>query len=347
MINIDHIVNGRTTAESRWARFGPYYAMFPVDFAFNVVQKYSSKGDRILDPFAGRGSSIFAGAVLNRHALGVEINPVGWLYGTVKLNPASEGSVLERLGEIYSKRHYYSRQAENMPEFYSYCFCPDVLRFLLSARRHLDWQYDKTDATLMAMILIHLHGKLGEGLSNQMRMTKSLGMTYAINWWKEHDLVVPPVIDSLAFFTKKIAWRYAKGLPSISPNGSIIFGDSTSKLAEVIKEVKESKKRYSLLFTSPPYCSITNYHADQWLRLWMLGDPAIPVAYDEKHKGRFINKDDYRNLLDTVFSLSSSVLKRDAVIYVRTDAREFTLNTTLEVLKSCFPKHRIRKIKNL
>ena len=53
MIKTENIVKGFKTAESRWARFGPYYAMFPLDFAFEVVERYSQKGDFIIDPFAG------------------------------------------------------------------------------------------------------------------------------------------------------------------------------------------------------------------------------------------------------------------------------------------------------
>lgn len=49
MIKIDDIVKGQQTAESRWAKFGPYYAMFPIDFAFKVVKQYSRKGDYIID----------------------------------------------------------------------------------------------------------------------------------------------------------------------------------------------------------------------------------------------------------------------------------------------------------
>src|SRR5438045_7184443 len=85
------------TAIGRWAALGPYYAMFPIPFAFNVIQSYSEPGDAVLDPFAGRASSIYAAAVLNREAYGVELNPVGWLYGRVKLRPASRESVTKRI----------------------------------------------------------------------------------------------------------------------------------------------------------------------------------------------------------------------------------------------------------
>ena len=43
MIAKEKILKGFETAEARWARFGPYYAMFPLDFAFDVVEKYQDK----------------------------------------------------------------------------------------------------------------------------------------------------------------------------------------------------------------------------------------------------------------------------------------------------------------
>lgn len=342
--NIDEIVKGRKTAESRWAKFGPYYAMFPIDFAFDVVKKYSKKGDFILDPFAGRCSSIFAGGVLERHSLGIEINPVGWLYGTTKLNPANKEEVLVRLSEIYKKRNYYNKKLNSMPEFYRICYCDEVLKFLLSARNNLKWKSNNVDATLMSIILVYLHGKIGEGLSNQMRMTKSMGMNYSIKWWKENDLNIPPEINPLEFIQKKINWRYDKGVPKIF-DSQVIYGDSSNELSQIVNRSSATNVKFSLLFTSPPYCSITDYHTDQWLRLWLLGSNETPTLNKHKHKGRFNSKIDYYELLDNVFGQCSKIMEDKSTIYVRTDCRDFTFNTTLDVLKKHFPNHKI-KIKN-
>jgi len=180
MIAVEQILKGHKTAESRWARFGPYYAMFPVDFAFDVVERYSKEGDYIIDPFAGRCSSIYAGGVLGRQSLGIEINPVGWLFGTVKLQPADKEDVIDRLLEIYGKRNEFTEKILQMPEFFRICYCDEVLKFLLCARENLNWENNNVDATLMSILLIFLHAKLGEGLSNQMRMTKSMGMNYSV-----------------------------------------------------------------------------------------------------------------------------------------------------------------------
>lgn len=338
MINVKEIVKGFKTPESRWARFGPYYAMFPLDFAFEVVEKYSKPGDFIIDPFAGRCSSIYAGGILGRHSLGIEINTVGWLYGTVKLNPSKKEKVVDRLLEIYSKRNYYKQAIEQMPLFYRMCYCDEVLKFLLAARKHLGWKNNSVDATLMSFLLVYLHGKLGEGLSNQMKMTKSMGINYSVNWWKKQKLTKPPEINPVDFIMKKLDWRYEKGTPSVF-DSQVVFGDSTIELEKIVKKAQETDIRFSLLFTSPPYCSVTNYYADQWLRLWLLGGPEIPKSNREKHKGRFISKEDYYRLLDAVFGNCAAIMDKKSTIYVRTDRREFTFNTTIEILERHFPKH--------
>jgi DNA methylase len=334
-------INGNSNAITRWATFGPYYAMFPIDFAFDVVEKYSNVGDFILDPFAGRCSSVYAGGVLGRKSLGIEINPLGWLYGVTKLSPAPKEDVVNRLIDVFNMRLYYKKNAELMPEFYHLCFCDEVLTFLLAARENLNWRTDSIDATLMSVLLVYLHGKLGEGMSNQMRQTKAMGYNYSINWWKEKNMSVPPKVDPLSFIIQKINWRYAKGVPELSGESMVIFGDATLELPQMVNRAKKNEIEFSLLFTSPPYWSIVDYHADQWLRLWLLGEDEKPKVNPEKHKGRFNSKTDYINLLKNVFQSSAEVMKRESTIFVRTDAREFTYSVTLEILKECFSRHKV------
>ncbi len=133
-------------------------------------------------------------------------------------------------------------------------------------------------------------------------------------------------------------WRYEKGVPSVF-DSRIVFGDSVIELKKIVKKAQAVGINFSLLFTSPPYYSITDYYADQWLRLWLLGGPEIPKATQEKHKGRFDNKDDYYQLLDSVFGNCSALMAKKSTVYVRTDRREFTFESTLEILRKYFSKH--------
>lgn len=324
------------TALGRWMGVGPYYAMFPMEFAFDVVRNYSKPNDWILDPFAGRASSVYAAAALGRHGVGIEINPVGWLYGQVKLNPPTEADVMRRAEEINEEaKNLLSSVIEQEPEFFHWCYSPDVLRYLLVARERLNWQASSVDATLVVIILIYLHGKLGQSLSNQMRQSKAMHPDYSIEWWKEKNLK-PPQIDPFVFLKRRIQWRYEKGVPNYKKS-RVIWGDSTTELKN--PENKLDKHKFSLLLTSPPYFDVTNYHYDQWIRLWMLGGENRPTwigkgQWEKKFSGALA----YKELLEGVFQDCTEYLTNDAVIYVRTDAREFTLQTTMDVLLKVFPK---------
>ena len=327
------------TAAARWAGVGPYYAMFPSEFANGVVLRHTSPGDLVIDPFAGRGTTVFSAAVNRRRGLGVEINPVGWIYCEAKLRPAAKHLVTARLTDISAGSWRYKRAATALPEFFRWCYDPEVLRFLLAARSELDWRHRAVDRTAMAFILINLHGKRDDSLSNQMRQTKSMSAPYAIQWWRKRGLR-PPKVDPLQFLSARIEWRYAKGRPE-EIDGCVYLGDSIRVLPQLQSTLLNEKAR--LLLTSPPYYGITNYHYDQWLRLWMLGGPPNSHRVQGRHRGKFEDKEKYRRLLTDVFERTKALLHNDAVIYVRTDRRKLTLDTTVSVLKETFPQHRLRR----
>lgn len=329
------------SAASRWAGVGPYYAMFPVSFATTAVRKYTKPGDCVFDPFAGRGTSLFAAAAEGRMGLGIEINPVGWVYGKAKLQTAEFKDVKERIQWLGKMAPRYHREANALPEFFVHCFCPEVRKFLLAARQLLDWRHKKTDWTTMALLMIDLHGKRESALSNQMRQTKSMSPQYAIRWWKEHGFK-PPEREPVEFMLKKAKWRYAKG--RLDSNASHVYlGDSQFVLNRL--GTLSQKMCSKLLLTSPPYYGITNYFYDQWLRLWLLGGTNYPLSPADGCKRKFQNKEHYVTLLRLVFKRSRALLKRNAVVYVRTDARVFTREATIEALERAFPDKKIRSEK--
>jgi hypothetical protein len=313
--------------------------MFPASFADRVVARYSAPGDAVLDPFAGRGTALFSAAVQERCGLGIEINPVGWVYAQAKLHAAEQSDVQERLKEIARSSWRFRDAADRLPRFFSHCFSKPVREFLLSARAQLNWRRCKVDWTTAALLLVNLHGKRDASLSNQMRQTKSMSPQYAIEWWRTKNLR-PPKVDPVEFMEKRLAWRYAHGRPKLR-GSRVLLGDSTRRLPTL---AQPDEVRVRLLFTSPPYCAVTNYHYDQWIRLWMLGGPAEPSCAGAPSRGRFWNSGTYEQLLRSVFSKASELLAEDATIYVRTDKREVTYAITRRVLSEVFPEKRMRAV---
>jgi hypothetical protein len=328
------------TAAKRWAGIGPYYAMFPVPFADSVVEHFTDPGDLVLDPFAGRGTAVFAAASKDRRGVGIEINPVGWVYAQAKLRPASEEAVLGRLDQLQAISPRFEEEAASLPEFFSLCYSRYVLRFLLAVRDCLDWRRSSIDRTVMALLLVYLHGKRGSALSNQLRQTKAMSPEYAVNWWRERGLK-PPCLDPVEFMKPRVKWRYAKGIMCCT-SSQMYLGDSTKVLGSLSYRSPAAVK---LLFTSPPYIGVTNYHYDQWLRLWLLGGQPnalrIPKEAAGPYRGKFEDRSHYKKFLQRVFIKSKALLRSDAVVYVRSDSRKTTYEITLSILKEVFPEHKL------
>ena len=319
-----------SSTEGRWAGFGPYYAMFPVSFAKEVISNYSKPGDTVVDPFCGRGTTNYVSKILKRHSFGCDLNPVGWVYSKAKTDPCQRvGRLKNRVEEIWILARETDFEPKN--EFQSWAWCPEVLGFLNSARRTLDWKHSKVDWTLASIILVYLHAKLGGGLSNQMRQSKSMAPDYSIAWWKCRSMN-PPAIDPVKFLKSRIDWRYQKGLIK-SDNTTII------RLGDARKVIPKSRSlNASLLLTSPPYMGVTDYQYDNWIRLWVLGGYSWPIYNAEQ---KYQNKSKYEQMIKDVFRLCRKNMKDDATVVVRTDRRKFTLETTVYVLNSLWPDHNL------
>lgn len=323
----------RSSAEGRWSGFGPYYAMFPVEFARSVVANYCPPGGRILDPFCGRGTVPFVGLATGRESAGCDINPVAWIYAKVKTDThPDKDAVIRRSIEIGEGILDCDRVPEN--EFQEWAWCPDVLSYLNAARRLLDWRDSSIDRTLMGFLLVHLHAKLGNGISNQMRQSKAMSPAYSVNWWKKHNML-PPQIDILEYIKRRVEWRYHKGIVATTADKPTLYLEDVRTAFQKLPEDFDA----DLVFTSPPYCGVTNYRYDNWIRLWLLGEG--PALANGDTKQRYANKEHYKQLLEDAFSSCSNRTKDTAIVYVRTDAREFTLQTTISALQKAWPEKNI------
>ena len=93
----------RSTAAGRWYGLGRYYAMFPQSFIHDAVINLTKPEETVLDPFCGRGNGPFAATVLGRDALGIDVNPIAWLFAAAKLQPAPNlTQVTDRLGRVHT-----------------------------------------------------------------------------------------------------------------------------------------------------------------------------------------------------------------------------------------------------
>jgi len=145
---------------------------------------------------------------------------------------------------------------------------------------------------------------------------------------------------------QRIRWRYGKGVPELH-QGVIQLGNSVHHLDNLATHVTSgSVPAFDLLFTSPPYYNITSYHYDQWIRLWMLTHVSTPTKTGGEWQDGFWSKSDYHILLNEIFTKCAKVMKPNATVWVRTDAREYTRQTTIDLLRQIFPQKNLKIIES-
>jgi hypothetical protein len=262
----------------------PYFAMFPEMFVRKNVLAWSKRDELILDPFSGRGTTVFESLLNGRRALGCDTNPVAICLSKAKADPPKLDAVMERLGELESTaRRFASKAPELGDEFFTLCFHSTTLRQVLFLRKRLDWRRSRTDCFIAALALGCLHGESHRTelcFSNRMPRTISTKPAYSVRWWRQNECF-PPERDVFQILRTCAEYRYQSPVPALK--GRVVEGDAR-RAGTLLRPYKE---RVKLVITSPPYLDITDYHEDQWLRLWFLGGPSKPVTgqgKDDRHR---------------------------------------------------------------
>ena len=270
----------------------PYYTMFPVEFPLHQLRS-ARRNDVVLDPFCGRGTTIYAARKLRLRAVGVDSNPVAVAIAQAKLASVTPHEVVQAATKIVS-----CQRAAGVPlqgEFWKRCFDSDVLRTLCVIRNALI-ENCATPArmALRAVILGALHGPRNKGVpsyfSNQMPRTFAAKPRYAVKFWKRRRLR-PPSVDVLALIRRRAEY-YFKDVPALV-EGEVHCADSREFVAP-------QHLRASWIITSPPYYGMRMYIPDQWLRYWFVGGPS-EVKYSSETQLAHTSPEEFADQLSEVW----------------------------------------------
>lgn len=255
------------TWPAEWLRLNalcPYYTMFPLDFPLAQLQLFPD-ARRVLDPFCGRGTTLFAARLAGRKAVGIDINPVAVAIARAKTVTVSPGAVVRLAAKLLRN---VGEPAVPAGEFWEWCFHADTLGQVAALRCALqECGETPTGAVLRAIVLGALHGPRNKGLpsylSNQMPRTYASKPAYAVRYWRDRGLR-PARIDALDVIERRVHYVLRSCPPRAS--GRVMLGDAAASVATL-------RQRFDLVITSPPYYGMRTYGPDQWLRHWFLGGP--------------------------------------------------------------------------
>src|SRR5262245_9657981 len=113
----------------------PYFTMFPLEFPYTVLLRHARRDDAVLDPFVGRGTTLYAGRLLGLHAFGIDSNPVAVAISDAKIANTTPARIIAAatriLGEVTAPREIPTS------EFWRLAFHQDVLALLCRLREGL------------------------------------------------------------------------------------------------------------------------------------------------------------------------------------------------------------------
>jgi hypothetical protein len=243
----------------------PYYTMFPLDFPLEVLAD-AKPGTWVLDPFCGRGTTLYAARLLGLNSVGIDSNPVAVAATAAKLVSVRPDAVAARAEDILR-----GPQASGIPSgtFWELCFHADVLAGLCKLRSALLGATHAVDVALRAVVLGALHGPRNQGtpsyLSNQMPRTYSTKPAAAVRFWQARGLRPEP-LDVVEIVRRHATWRYEITPPPT--RAGVVEGEASKVLGRL-------RRKFDWVVTSPPYPGMVTYRPDQWLRNWFVGGPSV------------------------------------------------------------------------
>jgi DNA modification methylase len=269
----------------------PYQACFAPQIPQFFIKHFSEVGDRVLDPFAGRGTTVFEANQMDRIGIGVDVSPLALSIAKSKLSSVTLEDVKKRLNEIdFSKK--LMQDYEEFKDIYH----KDTYSEILNLQKQL--KDTPVDNLIRTIILGRLHGHSSSFFSIWTFNVISLSKERIIRQSKRRGLK-PDYRDTKKSILKKAATILTDPIKT-NPESEII-PISTDKMSEKIK------KPVDLIVTSPPFLNVINYIDDNWLRFWFLG-------YDREKLRKILvqtgNIEEYRYFIKRCMQEMYKVLKK-------------------------------------
>jgi DNA modification methylase len=312
---------------NRFHALCPYFAMFPESFVANHLAN-ASTNEVILDPFSGRGTTVFESLLSGRKAFGIDINPLAVCVSRAKARVPNLKKIKKRIEEL--RRESQINETSSIENaFFKDCFHPHTIDQLLFLRKNLRWRYDDVDCFVAAMAASCLHGESHKSqrvFSNRMPRTIATKPAYSIKWWREHGYS-PPKRDVFEILLAEAEFRFQSTPPKLK--GQIVESD-VRLAAKALNHIEGS---VGLVVTSPPYLNVTNFREDQWLRVWFLGGVPEPCSASEGDD-RHVNSENYWSFIADSWKGIAPLLKKRACIAVRIGGKGLTESRTQTLLHS-------------
>jgi hypothetical protein len=250
-----------------------YRACFKSQLPEFFIGRLTAPGDRVYDPFSGRGTTAVQAALMGRGPAANDVNPLSAMLCAPRLDPPALAAVAARLAAIDLSRGVSDPNEADLLAFYH----PETLRQITALRGYLlDRALDPVDAWIRMVAINRLTGH-SPGFFSVYTMPPNQAVS-AMSQRKINTRrgQIPPERDVRAVILKKSRLLLADGVPPPHPPAILMTGPAERTPLLAAGSV-------DLIVTSPPFLDVVDYAGDNWLRVWFAGIDAAAVKID-RHK---------------------------------------------------------------
>jgi DNA modification methylase len=254
-----------------------YRACFKPQLPRFFIEHLTVSGERVYDPFSGRGTTALEAALLGRIPVANDINPLSAMMAAPRLQPPTAEEVKQRLAEIDLSK--LIKEEIDLSMFYH----TDTFRELLNLRAYLITKansnsLDNIDQWIRMVATNRLTGhstNFFSGYTFPPNQAVSADRQRIINRKREQ---IPPyknvkeiIIKKSKDLLKGVTESERKTLLAVAAKSQFVTGAADTTAAIESESV-------ALTVTSPPFLDIVQYADDNWLRCWFNGIDAEAVA---------------------------------------------------------------------
>ena len=252
-----------------------YRACYKPQLPRHFIERLTRPGDRVYDPFSGRGTTALEAALLGRRVAANDVNPLARLLAEPRLTPPEPAAVAGRLQAI-------PRAGTPDDLDLSMFFHPDTEAELRGLRdwclaREASGALDGVDAWIRMVATNRLTGH-----SPGFFSVYTLPPNQAVTADKQRQLndrrnQTPPYRDTHALILRKTRQLLSdldadqrRNLAVASRDAIFLTGDAR---AAALPDAS-----VQLSVTSPPFLDVVDYAGDNWLRCWFNGLDAAAIG---------------------------------------------------------------------
>jgi hypothetical protein len=251
----------------------PYAAKCPPQLVNYGLRYYTQRGDTVLDPMVGSGTTLVQARLLGRNAIGFDIDPLACLIASVKCTEIDPDEALRAGCRVLKAARLDLSEAAEGPCWpdcpnADYWFTQTVASELAALRRSIQ----------LARVSPRIRAFLWVCFSSLIMAKESVANARDIIHSRHHHRVHTKIPDVLARFETRLnrmaaaAARFVPLLTGHSTTASVHRGDA--------RRLPLDPESIDLVFTSPPYATALDYQRSHFLSMaWLTS--ALHFTYEE------------------------------------------------------------------